>query len=319
MIPLTKQGAPIMRMFANVKRGLNGTAIADLVEDGTAAAKKALNGTPAAGPTTATTGSKGGRFNWVKPFATAVAVNTAAGGLPVYQTAQSLRKFLAGKGANFTKNRIGYLENAIESAKDYEKAPLARELTRYQSLNDLAQRHYNKHSYAGIWAPAILAVPAAYAAHKGLDWLNWAALNDDQRNVLTAQGKYPTTFGQDVNNLLSRAVSYYNGFKQLPEVYGEAKKRNAMLKNINNNRPFAYADEANELIRRQKLYGSAYPMSNGFNSGYQNLYVNNSHQAPAYPTVETNDDVSMLEPRLQRPADQEGQIPTHSTGIAMRH
>lgn len=315
MIPLTKQGAPLMRMFANAKKALNGTAIADLVEDGTAVAKKALNGTPAAGPTTGATGSKGGRFNWVKPFATAVAVNTAAGGLPVYQTAQTLRKFLAGKGAHFTKGRIGYLEKAIDSAKDYEKAPLSHKLTHYKSLNDLAQRHYNKHSYTGIWTPAILSVPAAYAAHKGWDWLNWAALNDDQRNALTSQGKYPTTFGQDVNNLLSRATSYYNSFKKLPEVYGEAKKHNSMFKSINNNRPFAYTDEANTLIRRQKLY-AAYPMSNGFNSGSQNY---NSYQESAYPPVETNYDASMLEPRLQRPSDQEGQIPTHSTGIATRH
>lgn len=308
-----------MRAFANAKKALNGTAVADLVEGAPAVAKKALNGLPAAGPTTAATGSKGGRFNWVKPFATAVAVNTAAGGFPVYQTAQTLRKFLAGKSTRFTNGRIAALEKAIENAKDYERAPLISKLQHYKSLNGLAQNHYNKHSYPGIWAGAILSVPAAYGAHKLWDWTNWAALNEDQRNVLTAQGKYPTTFGQDVNNLVSRAASYYNGFKKLPEVYGEAKKRNAMFKNTNKNKPFAYADEANSLIRRQKLYAVASPRTSGFNSGSQNFYVDGNYPAPAYPAAETNSDVSMLEPRLRRPSDQEGQIPTHSKGIAMRH
>lgn len=321
MIPLTKQGAPF-RGIRNIK------SIADLADDASAIAKKTLDGLPAAGPATAAintaaTGSKGGRFkNWIvqkaKPFATATAVNTAAGGLPVYQVTQTLRKLLAGKGMRFTNDRIASLENAIANAKDYERVPLISKLQRYKSLNELTRRHYNKQSYPGIWLGTVASVPIAYAANKGWDWLNWSALNDNQRSVLTAQGEHPTTFGEDINNVLSRAESYYNGIKSLPEMYRTAAKRRPLFQDINKNNPFMYTDKANTQLREQEFNAVMRSRPSGFNSDSQNFYGDSSYQAPIHLPVDTNYDASMLDPSLGSPYDQARQIPTHSTGITMR-
>jgi hypothetical protein len=307
MLPLIKQSIAVKNIGNTLK------AVADTAADEVSNIKNTLKGSQAADAAKGAIGagdaaSKGSRFkNWVmrqsKPFATAVAINTAAGGFPVYQTAQSLRKLLAGKSMRFTNDRIAALEKALETAKDYERAPLISKLDRYKSINGLSEHYYKKRSYPGIWWGAALSVPAAYGAQKLWDWVNWAALDGTQRAVLTAQGENPTTPSEDLNSALSRAASYWNGIKSLPEVFGAANKRTPAFKNINTHNPYAYAAKANNIIQQQELRAASYPWGDEFGHDPRSLHGDRYDNAPAYRPVEPNYERSMFDQRSWGPYD----------------
>lgn len=195
--------------------------------------------------------SRGERFkNWLKPLGTSIAINATAGGLPIYQTLQTLRKVLAGKGMRFADARIADLEKSIAGATGYKRRALRSQLQRYESLNKVHQSHYAKHGYPGIWMGAAVSAPLAYAAHKGIEWLPWAALDKDQQELLTAQGEKPTTHNQDANKGLSRAASYWRGIKRLiPEYFAENAKH-PLGEDVRENIPYGPGDSADRLKRQ---------------------------------------------------------------------